>query len=61
MVHSPFLVISPVNNWWICHSEFFKAITNKINENCETYRLFGPKIGIILEDNKDYKEIVSFL
>lgn len=46
----------------IKHSNnFFKAITNKINKNCETYRLFGPKIGIILEEDKDYKELISLL
>ena len=42
-------------------NEFFKTITNKINENCNAYRLFGPKIGIILEEDKDYKELVSLL
>ena len=42
-------------------NEFFKTITDKINEYCDAYRLFGPKIGIILDENKDYKELVSFL
>ena len=42
-------------------NEFFKSIAMKINEETEAYRLFGPKIGIILGENKDYKEIVSFL
>lgn len=42
-------------------NEFFRSIASKINEETDAYRLFGPKIGIILDENKDYKEIVSFL
>ncbi len=32
-----------------------------INEETDAYRLFGPKLGIILDDGKDYKEVVNFL
>lgn len=42
-------------------NQFFKEIALKINEEVDTFRLFGPKVGIILEDGKDYKELVSFL
>ncbi|PLY06020.1 MAG: hypothetical protein C0625_10895 [Arcobacter sp.] len=42
-------------------NEFFKEIAIKINEETDAYRLFGPKIGIILDENRDYREIVSFL
>ncbi|WP_072682777.1 hypothetical protein [Arcobacter sp. LA11] len=42
-------------------NEFFKAITSEVNEKFDTYRLFGPKIGMILDENKDYQEIVDFL
>lgn len=42
-------------------NKFFRAVTSKINEETNAYRLFGPKIGIILEDDRNYKEVVEFL
>ncbi len=42
-------------------NQLFKVIADKLNEEVDVYRLFGPKIGIILEEGKDYKELVSFL
>lgn len=42
-------------------NDFFKTVANKINEEMNSYRLFGPKLGIIYDENKDYKELVSFL
>lgn len=42
-------------------NEFFRIIANAISNSYETYRLFGPKLGIILDENKNYNEIVNFL
>ncbi len=40
---------------------FFRIIALKINEEVNTFRLFGPKLGVILDEEKDYKELVSYL
>ncbi len=42
-------------------NEFFREVANKIKERYKTYRLFGPKVGIILRKDEDYRELISFL
>lgn len=42
-------------------NEFFKVITDKISEELSPYRLFGPKIGFIVDESEDYKEIITYL
>lgn len=42
-------------------NEFYNKAAQKINEEVDAYRLFGPKIGIILDENKHYKEVVDYL
>ena len=42
-------------------NEFYKTLTDCINEQYNTYRLFGPKIGIILKEDQNYNDAISFL
>ena len=42
-------------------NEFFKEVSSYISEEYKTYRLFGPKLGIVLEQNEDYHKIIDFI
>lgn len=42
-------------------NEFFRFIAQTINEKVDAYRLFGPKIGFIVNENMDYKELIKYL
>ena len=42
-------------------NEFFKAISKGLSEKIYIYRLFGPKIGIIVDENISYQEIVDLI
>lgn len=42
-------------------NEFFNELANTINSEVKAFRLFGPKIGFILDKNREYKELIDFL
>ncbi|QKF82680.1 hypothetical protein [Halarcobacter ebronensis] len=42
-------------------NEFFRAIAEQINKKDEAFRLFGPKIGIILNKKEGFKELVNYI
>lgn len=42
-------------------NEFFKAITDEIKTKFSPYRLFGPKVGFILDEKENYNEIIEFV
>lgn len=42
-------------------NKLFRLIAKTIDEKVDTYRLFGPKLGFIIDKNKDYKEFIDYL
>ena len=40
-------------------NEFFKMVAQQLNLEVKTYRTDGPRLGILLEKNSDYKKIVE--
>lgn len=42
-------------------NEYFKSLAGKLNDKYITYRLFGPKVGIVLNEEENYSDAISFI